>query len=256
MKYIRLVVALLCITTFATAQKAVIPGYQGHRLAVEASFRALPNFFSDGWLGSSDNGLTGNWFKEYGVAATYAISRRKSVQFGVERGRTEYIDDYEVSDPFSNTRYFDIRDKIDYTTLHASIYFNRKGSWAYAPVGPYWGFRFSYSMGKSTMEEYREWNGSLPEWADISTLPTTEIEVKSYRFATPGVGIPFGVRLIPFDRATIDLSMTFTLTSGWKEGLYEGKVDLTPDELQQEERRFNLYLSQGWRLGISAGYLF
>ncbi len=256
MKYIRLVAALLCVTTFATAQKAVIPGYQGHRLTVEATYRTFLNLTSESVWGSTNNSLTETWFKEFGVSATYAIARRKSVQFGIERGNLDYVDNYEVSDPFQGTRYFDIKDKINYTTLHASIFFNRRGSWAYAPIGPYWGLRVSYSMGKSTMEEYREPDTFMPNWQNISALPTNEIEVKSYRFATPGVGLPFGVRFIPFDRATIDLSLMLTLTQGFKEALYNEKLDLTPDEQQIEERRYNLYLSQGWRLGVSAGYLF
>ncbi len=258
MKHIFFAALLLCAATFVAAQKAVIPGYQGHRLAVEASYRTMWNHsVSEGNFTAPTDGVSKGWYKEFGVAATYAISRRNSVQLGIETGRTGYIDDdYVLETPFQGPLPIEIWDKINYTTLHAGINFNFRRSWAYAPIGPYWGIRVSYSLGKSTMDQYRI-SGSGPNaWNPVSELPVAASVLKSYKFATPSIAIPLGTRFIPYERVTIDLGILMTLTKSIKENLFEPDYDLSVDEQRRADRKYLLFLTQGWRLGVSAGYLF
>ncbi len=253
MKYIFLAATLLLATTFASAQKAVISGYQGHRLAVEASYRTMWDYTKSGEnFTAPTDGVSKGWHKEFGVAATYAISRRNSVQLGIETGRTTYIDDdYVIETPTQGTVPAEIWDKINYATLHAGINFNFRRSWAYAPIGPYWGIRVSYSLGKSTMQEYRISGGGPNTWN-----PVAASDIKSYTFATPSIAIPLGTRFIPYERVTIDLGILMTLTKSLKQNLFEPAYDLGVDEQRRADRKYLLFLTQGWRIGVSAGYLF
>jgi hypothetical protein len=183
MRNITFIIVALFAANATSAQKAVVPGYQGHRFALEVVGRFAPAIRVPVSNGKNfDNSLSA-WHTDFGIMGTYAVKRKQSVQIGFDRGKFGY---------YTNDGAFSLLN-ISHNTFHATYLFNqRKGQWAFAPLGNYWGLKLSYSMAKS---KYANGNAALSS------------------FGVPNVALQYGVRGSISDRVIYNMGFSFGLLS-------------------------------------------
>jgi hypothetical protein len=236
----------------ASAQKGVVPGYQGKRITLEINQHFTPALFSftprhttsglDVVSEDEDKNTLLAFNFQTQAALTYAVSRHLSVQaeYGFGKSAFEHnavlIDggfDFVRAEGFYENRYSHIG--IGF------LNFPRNG-WGLAPVGPYWGMKIIRVSTKAKLREAR-YGGLTEGWVSPEAFPTEILDRGEGKTGSYiDVGYTLGAKKVFMDRFLFNLGLTLHFRSylgNSSDDNYEADAgDIAPDNAAANARGF------------------
>jgi len=146
-----------CLTL--NAQKQVVPGYQGKRMSIGLYYNVMSttagpnargiNIYGDPREAGENSSKPFAMSGRFDLNFSYVLSRRFTGSFEIGYGQTGLTQAISIqptnTQSFRNSGIY----RIGYSYAAIGIQMQRKKRWGIAPIGPYWGLRYTATRSQN-----------------------------------------------------------------------------------------------------------